>query len=83
MQVLFINIDFYYERVASVFSELLQGLQFLKNNQLKIILMPKIILRWHILLLLSLLQELQENSLSKISYSTSHLLRTIVAQTAC
>lgn len=42
MKIFFINISFPYTRLTLIlFSELLQCLVFLKNNQLKITLIPK------------------------------------------
>lgn len=52
MGISFINVNIPYKRITSTgFSELLQCWLFLKNNQLKIIFMPKThILGCHILL---------------------------------
>lgn len=52
MEISFINVNFFCKKVTStLFLVLFLCLQFLKNNQLKIILMSKRhILGWHILL---------------------------------
>ena len=52
IQISLINVNVSYKMVTSTwFSELLLCLQFLKNNQLKMILMPKRhILEWQVLL---------------------------------